>query len=134
MTEEHRRELIKCSCCKCFYFDKDYDVNRLGTKYKTSNKCRQKRLMYQDNYKKKKIYEQHKHSNSIVNNSMVEENNKNIVNNSIEKDNNNKLPFCNKCNNYVEHEVEISPIIGNTVCLLCILTYQESKLQLLGEF
>ena len=54
MTEENGEELIKCSCCKCFYFERDYSLNRLGKKYKTCNKCRNKRVMYQENYKKKK--------------------------------------------------------------------------------
>ena len=56
MTEEYGgEELIKCSCCKCFYFSLAYELNRLGKRYKTCDKCRSKRTMYQENFKKKKI-------------------------------------------------------------------------------
>ena len=53
MAEEHGgEELIKCSCCKCFYFERFYELNRLGKRYKTCNKCRAKKAGHKVNSSK----------------------------------------------------------------------------------
>tara|TARA_Y100000389_G_C17103557_1_gene337134 strand:- start:49 stop:438 length:390 start_codon:yes stop_codon:yes gene_type:complete len=126
MTEECG-ELIKCSCCKCFDFERFYELNRLGKRYKTCNKCRSKRITYQGNFKKKNKYNIIENSNddNIIGNS----NDNNIIVNS----NDSNLTFCKKCNEYVcKEEAEYNEITGNTVCILCIMNYQESKLKMLS--
>ena len=127
MTEEYREEeLILCSCCKCFYFERFYDLNRLGKRYKTCNKCRSKRITYKENIKKKRNYNMIK--NNIGNNTIGNS----VDNNTIENNNDNNLTYCKKCNEYVCKEAsEYNEITGNTICILCIMNYQESKLQLL---
>jgi len=60
---------------------------------------------------------------------MIKNNNDN---NTIENNNDNNLTLCKKCNEYVcKEESEYNEITGNTICKLCIMNYQESKLQLL---
>ena len=52
MAAEHgEEELIKCSCCKCFYFERNYELNRLGKRSETCKKCRAKK----EGYKVKKL-------------------------------------------------------------------------------
>ena len=110
-------ELIKCSCCKCFNFERFYELNRLGQIYKTCNKCRSKRITYQENLKKKNKYDTIENSND-----------NNIIGNS----NDSNLTLCKTCNEYVcKEEAEYNEITGNTVCILCIMNYQESKLKML---
>ena len=122
MAEEHGgEELIKCSCCKCWNFERFYDLNRLGNRYKTCKKCRSKRITYQENRKKKIIYEKNE-QNTIEN---IEKNKPNTIENS----NDNMLTLCKKCNEYVcKEETEYNEITGNTICTLCIMNYHEYKL------
>ena len=133
MAEEHGgEELIKCSCCKCFYEERFYDLNRLGNRYKTCKKCRSKRITYQENRKKKNIYEKNKY-NTIEN---IEKNEQNTIENieknkpnTIENSNDNMSTLCKKCNEYVcKEETEYNEITGNTICTLCIMNYHEYKL------
>lgn len=120
MTEKNGEEVIKCSCCKCYYFEREYSFNRLGTKYKTCNKCRNKRIMYQENYKKKKNYEK------II----INENNN--VEKNITINENNNLVLCVKCKEYVNNEeAEYNELTKRCVCILCIMNYNDSKNKLL---